>query len=752
MSQGSNSPGSISPRISRRGFLIVGATAAGALLVGWRAGHAQATLPYLGARIEPQDLGDFVKIDANGSVIIGARGCEVGQGVKTSLPMLIAEELDVDWSRVRVEQLPYGYVEGDSGASDKYGKQGADGDVSVAAWQDLRQAGAVARWLLVQAAAQQWSLAADKLHAESGNVIAPDGRKLGYGALVAAAAALDPPQDPLPLKLPAQFRIVGQPTPCVDAHDIVTGQAEFGSDAYLAKALVAVMLRCPHLDGTLGKLDDTAARKVAGVRDVIVIPGPKSGAAFDGALATGVAVLADDTWAALKGREKLKLEWKAGPWASESSAALVTQANDLLDKNQNGVAVRNDGDFALARKQAHSTVDARYELPFLAHATLEPPNALIDVEKDRVLLIASLHDPDGASRILHDITGVARDKIEIRLPRAGGDFGRRLKNDFVAEAALIAKSAGKPVKLLWTRADDLQHDFYRPFGVHALSATLDRKKKLTGWSHRCAATPRNYRDTALQTQPVFSSCMQADAIPAGLVANLEQTFFALTSGMPRGDWRGSGDAFHAFASESFIDEIAVATKLDAVKLRLELLGAPRLLHPGLDTGRLAAVLTLAADTIGWKDKHRNGHGLGIACHAGAGAYAAHAFEVSVRGNALAIHRAVCAVDVGRTVNPLNVQAQVMGGTLDAVSSALHLAITLKGGEVQQRNFADYAPMRMAESPQSVEVHIVESGTDPVDFADAGVASAAPALANAIYAATTVRVRKLPLLPELLRLI
>ncbi len=742
----------MSPGFSRRKFLIVGASASGALLVGWRLGHAQPALPYLGAQLEPQDLGPFIRIDKDGSVTIGARGCEVGQGVKTSLPMLIAEELDIDWSQVRVEQLPFGYVETDSGPSDKYGNQGVDGDANAAAWQDLREAGAVARWLLLVAASAAWNLPAGQLHTQSGSVIAPDGRKLGYGALIAAAAALDPPQDPIALKQTTQFHIVGQPTASVDARDIVTGQSEFGIDAYLANALVAVMQRCPHLDGSLDKLDDAAARKLPGVRDVIVIPGPKPGTAFDGPLATGVAVLADDTWTALKGRNLLKIDWKPGPWSAESSAALLANANALLDKNQNGVVLRNDGDFALARKQAHASLDARYELPFLAHTTLEPPNALINVEKDKVLLVAGLHDPDGASRILHDITGVARDKIEIRLPRSGGDSGRRLKNDFVAEAALISKAAGKPVKLLWTREDDLQHDFYRPFGVQALSATLDRKKKLTGWSHRCAATPRNYRDAAMQGQPIFAGCMQADALPAGLIANLEQTFFAVPSGMPRGDWRGSGESFHAFATECFLDEISVATKQDAVKLRLDLLGTPRLLHPGLDTGRLAAVLTLAADAINWSDKRRDGHGLGIACHAAAGAYASHAFEVSVQGNDLLIHRAVCAVDIGRTLNPLNVQAQIMGGTLDAVSTALHLAITLKGGKIQQRNFPDYPPMRMTQSPQSVEVHIVESSADPVDCTDVGVAGAAPALANAIYAATTVRVRKLPLMPELLRLL
>ena len=745
--------------LTRRRFLFVGAAASGALLVGWRMGRAQQNLPYLGARDEAQELGPFVRIEKNGDVIIGARSCEVGQGVKTSLPMLIAEELDVDWSHVRVEQLPYGYVETDAGPSNKYGAQGAGGSDNIpGGWKDLREAGAVARWLLLVAASAQWNLPAGQLHTESGNVIAPDGRRLSYGALAAAAAALDPPKDPVALKNPGQFKIIGKPTLTVDARDIVTGRAEFGIDAYLADCLVAVMLRCPHLDGTLGKLDDAEARKVPGVKNVIVIAGPKPDAAIDGPLATGVAVLAENTWAALNGRDKLKIEWTPGPWTAESNVALATKANALLDKNADGLSVRKDGDYAQARKVAHFGVDARYEMPFLAHATMEPPNAMISVEKDKVLLIAGLQNPGGASRTIHEITGVPREAIEIRLPRAGGGFGRRLKNDFVAEAALIGKAAGKPVKLLWTRDDDLQHDFYRPFGVHALSAGLDKKKKITAWSHHCAATPRNYRDSDMATAPLYIGCIEPDDFPAGLVANLDKTFFPVASGMPRGWWRGPIHTFHAFAVQSFIDEIAIATQQDAVQLRLDLLGSPRKIayegssEPGFDTGRLAGVLKLAAEKIGWSEKRNDGHGLGIACHFSFGGYAAHAFEVSMEGTELHIHRAVCAVDVGRVINPLGLQAQMMGGTIDGISTALNLAVTVKDGQVQQHNFPDYPLMRMAQAPQSVEVHIVESTENPSGAGEIGVPSAAPALANAIYAATTVRVRKLPLMPELLRML
>ncbi len=745
--------------LSRRRFLSISASASGALLVGWKFARAQSALPYLGARDQAQQLGAFVRIEANGDVFIGARGCEIGQGVKTSLPMLIAEELDVDWNRVRVEQLPYGYIDTDKGPSNRYGGQGAGGSDNIpSGWKDLRQAGAVAHWLLVQAAAKRWDIDAAQLRTDSGAVIAPDSRRLSYGELAAEAAALDPPKDPVALKPADRFSIIGKPTRTVDAKEIVTGQSQFGIDAYLTNTLFAVVLRCPHLDGTIGTLDDKEARKVSGVKDVIVIDGPKPGEPIDGVLATGIAVLADSTWAAIKGREKLKVEWKPGPWAAESSAALAAKANELLDKNEGAIPVRNDGDFAKARKQSGLRFEARYEMPFLAHAAMEPPGATISVEKDKVLLIASLQNPSGASQIISKLTGIPRKDIEIRMTRAGGGFGRRLENDFVAEAALIAKAAGKPVKLVWTREDDLQHDFYRPFGVHALSAALDKNKKVVAWSHRCAGTPRRRGDIAQQKEPLYIGCVEPDDFPAGLVANLEKSFFPVASGMPRGWLRGPIHTFHAFAVQCFIDEIAVATKQDAVQLRLDLLGPPRRLKyedsdkPGFDTGRLAGVLQLAADTIGWKDKRNDGNGVGIACHFTFGGYAAHAFEVSVEKNQLTIHRAVCAVDVGRVVNPLGVEAQMMGATIDGISTALNLAITVRDGQVQQHNFPDYPLLRMAQAPQSVEVHIVESTEDPSGAGEIGLPSSLPALANAIYAATTVRVRKLPIMPQLMRML
>jgi isoquinoline 1-oxidoreductase subunit beta len=743
----------------RRRFLAIALSASGALVVGTRFARAQdeSDVPAELLGDDLTQLGPFIRIERDNRVVIGARACEAGQGVITALPMLIAEELDVDWSQVRVIQLPYGYIETDKGPSNKYGDQSGGGTNIPDAWKELREAGATARWLLVEAAAREWSVAADTLRTESGQVIAPDGRRLSYGALARSAAAIDPPAQPVALKAPENFRVIGTPTRVVDARDVVTGRTEYGIDAYLAGALIAVMLRCPHLDGTLDTLDDSAARRVAGVRDVIHMVGPKPDEPFKAQLADGIAVLAENTWAAIKGREALKVTWKEGPWAKESSGALAAKANELLDRNADGVVVRRDGDMDKARKAARYRVQARYEMPFLAHATMETPGALIDLRQDSALLIASLQNPDGASRMISELTGIPRRAIEIRMTRAGGGFGRRMENDFVAEAVLIAKAAGKPVKLIWTRDDDLQHDFYRPFGVHALAATLDRKKKVTGWSHDCAATPRPYRGNDPK-QRISDGCLEPDDFPAGLVANLDKTFFSVTSGMPRGWWLAPLHNFHAFAVQSFVDEVAVATKQDAVALRLAMLGEPREIPysgdggPTFDTGRLADVLQRCAKKIGWGTPRTDGHGIGIACHFTSGGYAAHAFEVSVAGSDLKIHRAVCVADVGRIVNPLGVEAQLMGATIDGISAALHLAITVKDGQVQQKNFPDYPLLRMAQSPQTVEVEIVASTAEPSGVGEIGLPSAAPALANAIYAATTVRVRKMPIMPELKRML
>ena len=735
--------------VSRRGFLKTSATTAGGLMLAWH--QLPAVFAANSERSGPAALGYFVRIEPDGTTVIGARGCEIGQGVKTSLPMLIAEELDADWSKVRVEQMSYGLVPSNEapGVAAKYGPQGAGGSTSVSdGWSDLRQAGARARAMLVRAAAERWQTDAATLTTGNGHVLHPDGRSLSYGAVAGAAVLLAPPTADVALKKPADYRIIGRPTRTVDAEEIVTGRARYGLDATLPGALVAVVERCPYFSGGLASYDASAARAVPGVRDVVVLPGPAPGDALSANLATGVAVIADDTWAALKGRRALKVEWTHGPYAEESSASLDAQCTKLLAGQ--GRRVREDGNFDRARAAAARVVEARYRVPYVSHCPLEPQNACAHVQADKVTIVAPLQSPGGASRVAHQLTGIDRLKIDITMTRVGGGFGRRLSNDFVAEAVLLSKLTRKPIKVVWTREDDLRHDFYRPFGHHHMIATLDQQGTVTGWAHRLASASKHHRRPEIKPDELWMPEIYPDDFPARCVPNLRYEWFAVDSGMARGSWRAPAHTANAFVVESFIDEIAHASEQDPLALRLALLGPARELPyeqhggPTFNPGRLAEVLKRAATAIGWGRPVASGRGLGLASHFTFGGYAAHAMEVSVDGEGgYRIERCVCAVDVGRAINPLGLEAQMMGGTIDGISTARNLEITIEGGRVRESNFDSYPLLGPRDAPD-VEVIIVPSERDPAGAGEIGLPTAAPALANALYAATSKRVRSLPI--------
>ncbi len=736
----------------RRSFLKASLTAAGALLI-------TASLHPRRARAEssssPGMLGFFVRIDTDGTTHIGARSPEIGQGVNTSLPMIIAEEMDADWARVKVKQMPMALKKIDEapGIAWKYGPQGAGGSTSIpSAWSDLRQVGAKVRQLLLQAAASQWEVPVSDLRTEAGVVIHADGRRLSYANLAASAATSAWPEADVPLKDPKDFRIVGTAQPQVALREIVTGRAEFGIDARMPGALVAVVARCPHFDGEIESFDASAAKQIPGVREVLVLPGPKHGEPISANLATGVAVLADDSWAAIKGRRALQIRWKPGPYAQESSASLDRQCAELLKGE--GIRCREDGDFDAAREAAARTVEAVYRVPYVSHCPMEPQNACVHVEADRVRIVAPMQSPSGASRVAHQLTGIDRFKIDVRMTRVGGGFGRRLSNDFVAEAVLLSKLSGKPIRLLWTREDDMRHDFYRPFGHHHLIASVDEQGAVSSWAHRLASASKYYRRPNVKPEDMWNPEIYPDDFPAQLVSNLRLEWFAVDSGMTRGSWRAPAHTANAFAVQSFIDELAVATKRDPVALRLAMLGEPRELEygghggPVFDTGRLAGVLRRAADKIGWGRDPGKGRGLGIAAHFTFGGYAAHAMEVAVADDgSYRIERCVCAVDVGRPINRSGLEAQMIGGTIDGISTARNLEIHIRDGQVVEGNFDRYRLLRMADAPD-VEVEIIDSEADPAGAGEMGIPTAAPALTNAIFAASGVRVRSLPIGPKI----
>lgn len=746
--------------LTRRGFLRVLAAAGGALVVGiparaWAQQDGREDLAILGDSWTA--LNAFVRVEPNGRVIIGARTPDMGQGTRTSLPRIIADEMDADWAQVTVTPLPLG-VEDDHGAPRwLYGPQNAGGSTSIPnAWRDLRQAGAAARWLLVQAAAARTGLPPDQLRTEAGWVITPDARRLGYGELAADAGKLSLPDAGVALKSPQAYRLIGQAARGVDVLAIVTGTQKFGYDHYWGDGLIAMIVRCPYFDGELDHFDASAALAIDGVEKVLPLPTMPAGTLLGhGPLAAGVAVLARDTWSALKGRAALDVRWKPRDGADASTTALERQANHAL-RGAATATVRHDGDFAHAFRSAARRIEARYVVPFVAHATMEPQNCLVRIDPDRAYLMAATQTPRSAFEIVRQITGLGPGQIRIEMPRIGGGFGRRLDNDYVAEAVLLAKAVGKPIKLQWTREDDLGHDVYRPFGVHALAAGVDRQGHIVAWRQQLASTSKLWR-RGVPADRLWTSELYPDDPPAGMVPNLDLAWFALDFPLPRGNWRAPGHTANAFAVQSFLDEIAHATRQDPLKLRLALLGAPRLLPysshggPTLDTGRLANVLQLAAQRIGWSSRPPAGRGRGLACHFTFGGYVAHAFEVSVSGGKLAIHRAIAAADVGRVIDPNGVDAQISGGTLDALSTALNLAITVRDGAVVQQNFPDYPLARMGEMPREVEVIQVPSQADPAGAGEMGVPSAAPALANAIFAATGVRLRRMPFKPEIARI-
>ena len=689
----------------------------------------------------------WLELSSTGEVKIWCGKSEMGQGVRTALPMIVAEELCCDWRRVQV-------VEAD--LDPQYGNQLTGGSLSVrTSYETLRKAGASAREMLISAAAIEWNVRHSECHAENGSVLHPKtSRNLAFTELLSAVASLQPPADP-PLKKQADFQIIGKSTPRTDTLQKINGAAQFGLDVRVPGMLVASVERSPVYGGTPRRFNASEVKSAPRVRAVFELKsihlthqfGETSGPGSRNYSCAGVAVVADSTWAALEARKLLKVEWNETPSAAESTASLREKMLRLT--SQPCPVIRNDGDFEKAHAAASKKIEAAYELPFLAHATMEPMNCAAHFRDGECELWAPTQVPAAAADSVAQALGIPRDRVKVHITFIGGGFGRRLIQDYAVEAALISREAGAPVQVVWTREDDIRHDFYRPAAYHAFRAGLDDRGNLLSWRHRGSSPSIEtfYSGTGLSPQ----AAAQVDSLdfPALFIPNFRLEFAISESGMPLGYWRSVDASGNQFAISSFFDEAAHAAGRDPVEFLLATLGPPRKIgvrDESIDVGRRRAVIELAAEKSNWHQPLPAGRGRGIAAASGWGSYVAHVAEVTcdAKKGTLRVDRIVCAIDCGTAVNPLGVQAQMEGAINFGLAQTLKSAITVNRGRIDQSNFHDYQVLRMSDAPAQIDVYIVPSADAPGGCGEPGVPAVAPAVANAIFAATSKRIRHLPI--------
>ena len=733
--------------VDRRTFLKTSAAGGAALLIGFHL-PARASDPAQEQEKPPiNPLNAWVRITPDNHVTLILAKSEMGQGIMTALPMILAEELCLDWKQVSIEQAP---------TNPKIYDHGTGGSGSVGgSWLPLRQAGAAAREMLIAAAAKKWEVGTDTCKARNGYVVHghPE-RSYKYGELVADAALLPIPNfKEVPLKNSRDFTIVGSETHRVDAASKATGKAIFGIDARPAGLLYAVIARCPVFYGKVASFDAAKAKAVPGVRDVFQIETSGRGASTTG----GVAVLADNSWAAIQGRKALEVKWDEGAAASESTEELRNQF--IANAAKPGKVVRKEGDANAALASAAKKVEAVYELPFAAHVCMEPMNCTVHIQTDRAEAWVPTQAPQWAQGVIAEAAKLPPEKVVVHTTLMGGGFGRRYQADFVMEAAQVAKAAGKPVMVVWTREDDMQHDFYRPASYHKCQGAVDAAGNLAAWKHFQTSTSIAAKWREKGEENAEQGEFGTGATVPYSSPNILIEYTLAHSSAPRAWWRSVEHSSSGFVVESFVDELAAAAGQDPLEFRLKLIGESRKIPqfgegpdaPPLDTARLKAVLQLAAEKVGWDKPLPEGEGRGIAGFFSFDTYTAAVAEISMRQNNLKIKRLVCAVDCGRVVNPNGVRAQVESAAIYALTATLKDAITVRRGRIVQSNFNDYQMMRMKEAPP-IEVHLVASEEKPTGIGEPTVPVIAPALCNAIFNATRkskkdVRIRRLPIRAE-----
>jgi isoquinoline 1-oxidoreductase beta subunit len=695
-------------KVNRRSFLQAGAATAGGLLLGFYLPDSNQ----LDAEPAPArtKLNAFVHVGSDDSVTFLIHKAEMGQGTVTSLSMLLAEELECDWKKIRTE-FP--------GVEAAYGPlMGVFGSLSIrTSWNPLRKAGASAREMLVAAAAQKWSVDKSQCKAENGAVVnTKTNDRLSYGSLADAAAKLPVPAD-VTLKEASQYRVIGTSPKRLDTPGKVDGTTTFGIDARLPGMVYAVLTRCPVFGGKVASFDASKAKAVPGVKDVV-------------AISNGVAVVADNTWSAMEGRKALQIQWDEGPNANQSSANISKLFAGLTEKP--GAVARKQGDTETALAGAAKKVEAVYEAPYLAHATMEPLNCTAHVREDGCEVWASTQIQTAARQIAAKITGLPTDKVQVHTLYLGGGFGRRGQADFVGEAVEIAKAVKVPVKLTWSREDDMQHDTYRPAAYTRMAAGLDAEGWPVALTSRIACPSFGGMHNGVDHTAVEGVVDVLYGIPNVLV-----DYHAADAGIPVSYWRSVGYSQNAFFIESFIDELAAASGKDPLEYRRRLLEkSPRLL----------GVLNLAAEKAGWGKPLPAGRFRGIAVANNVGSFNAQVAEVSLDRGKLRVHRVVCAIDCGQPINPAGIEQQIQSGIVYGLSAALKGNITIDRGRVQQQNFHQYEVLRIDEMPV-VEVHLVANHNPPGGIGEAGTPAIAPAVANAVFAATGKRIRRLPIRVE-----
>jgi len=698
--------------LSRRMFLATGAAGGAGLVLG-------VSLPDRldgdASRSNGFEPNAFIQIGTDGSVIIWCARPEMGQGVRTSMPMIVAEELDVPWEGIEIRQAP--------AHATKYGRMSVGGSGSVrGSWDPLRRAGAAGRMMLRQAAAATWNVPVEECETEPGEVVhRPSGRRAHYASLATSAADLPVPDNP-PLKDPSTYRILGRPIPRTDTPLKVNGTARFGIDIKQPGMKIAMVSRCPVFGGRAATWDAGAALGVQGVRGVYQIE-------------RGVAVVADDTWSAIKGRRALTVEWDEGDTRTLTSGEISERLRRAAEAG--GAVAQDTGSFETAQRAAARTVRATYEVPFLSHAPMEPQNTLAWVREDRCEIWTPCQVPQSALRRVARMTGLPDDRITINITFLGGGFGRRLETDYVAEAVELSRLTGGPVKVVWEREDDIRQDWYRPASVHVLEAAVDETNQPVAWRH-CLAAP----SIAEYHSPGIVS--RRHGMDRGAVAgardlaygfpNIRVEYAWVPLPIPVGWWRSVFDSQNAFANECFVDELAEIAGSDPVAFRRAWLR---------DRPRHLGVLNLAAERAGWGTPLPAGHAHGVAVHKSFGTSVAHVADVSIDNGRPRVHRVVAAVDCGFALNPETVEAQIQGAIVYGLTAALKGRITIRDGRVVESNFHDYRMLRIHEMPD-VEVHIVRSGERPTGIGEPGLPPIAPAVANALYRLTGTRIRTLPI--------